>query len=58
MACGLLHLQENFSCHLVGFEGFMAVIMKSFIFWNVMLCSLSKVNRLAEHVASILRTDE
>jgi hypothetical protein len=51
MAYGLLHVQENFSCHLVGFEVFVVLIMKSLIFWNVMLCTLSKVNQhLAEHL--------
>jgi hypothetical protein len=32
-------------CNIVGFEVLTAAVMKSSIFWNIMLCSLLKVSR-------------
>jgi hypothetical protein len=42
----------------VGFEVISAVVVKSSIFWDIMPCILLKVNRLEEHVTSILRVEE
>lgn len=41
---------------VVRFEILIAVVMKSFIFWNIMLCILVKVNRhLRANITSILK---
>jgi hypothetical protein len=43
----------------VGFEVLTAVIMKSTTFWDIVLCSLQKVNRsFGEHLTSMIRVEE
>jgi hypothetical protein len=41
MSLSSLHIEEN----CVGFEVFIAVVMKSIILWDVMPCSLLSCNR-------------
>jgi hypothetical protein len=38
-------LRKEYTFNYIGFEVFTAVAMNSFIFWDIMPCSLVKVNR-------------
>jgi hypothetical protein len=53
-----LKLYKVLSNH-VRFEVLTAVVMKSFVFWDIMLCSPLKVTSVSEeHIASIFRAEE
>jgi hypothetical protein len=46
----------NFIC--VGFEVLTAVVMKSTIFWGIMLCSPLSADFSEEHITSIFRVEK